>query len=98
VASQALCAQLRSTRHAPWSLAIRREQAIAGHLEQQRARLATALLQPGLFDHRTERAAVARNSVLDEALGRCRRRLAELDGTQSVSLERPRLVFGAIRR
>jgi hypothetical protein len=98
VASQALLALLRSTRHSAVSAAIRRERAIADHLEQQRARLATSLLQPALFDRRAERAAAAQNAVLDEALGRCSRRLLELDRNHSVSVERPRLVFGAIRR
>jgi hypothetical protein len=98
VASHALLALLRSTRHSAVSAAIRRERAIADHLEQQRARLATSLLQPALFDRRAERAAAAQNAVLDEALGRCSRRLLELDRNHSVSVERPRLVFGAIRR
>jgi superfamily II DNA or RNA helicase len=96
--SHALLSLLRSALHAPVSLAVRRERAIAEHLEQQRARLATSLVQAGLFDRRAERAAAAQNATLDEALGRCRRRLAELDRYGQVSIEPPRLVFGAIRR
>jgi hypothetical protein len=98
LASDALLGSLRSALHEPVTLAVRRERAIAGHLEQQRARLATSLLQPGLFDRRAERAASAHNATLDEALSRCHHRLAELEQYGRLSFERPRLVFGAIRR
>jgi superfamily II DNA or RNA helicase len=79
------------------SLADEREQAIAAGLRQQRARLATSLLQPGFFDRRTERAATAQNATLDEALERCARRLAELARHTPVSVDR-RLAFGIVRR
>jgi hypothetical protein len=79
------------------SLAVERETAIADALRQQRGRLATSLLQPGLFDRRAERAAAAHNATLDEALARCGRRLAELERTGSVSVER-RLAFGLVCR
>ena len=79
------------------SLAAERETAIADGLQQQRARLATSLLQPGLFDRRAERAAAAQNATLDEALERCGQRLAELARGDSVSVER-RLVFGLLCR
>jgi superfamily II DNA or RNA helicase len=74
-----------------------REQAIADDLHHQRARLATSLLQPGLFDRRTERAAAAQHATLDEALDRCRRRLDELARCGSVSIDR-RLAFGLVAR
>lgn len=98
LASHALLSSLRAAVHEPLSVAVRRERAIAEHLQQQRARLATSLLQPGLFDHRAERVAAAQNAVLDEALGRCTLRLAELDRQHRITCERPRLAFGAIRR
>jgi hypothetical protein len=79
------------------SLATEREEAIADGLRQQRARLATSLLQPGLFDRRAERAAAAQNATLDEALERCAHRLAELSRCDPVSVER-RLVFGLVCR
>jgi superfamily II DNA or RNA helicase len=79
------------------SLATERENAIADGLRQQRARLATPLLQPGLFDRRAERAAAAQNATLDEALERCAQRLAELARCHSVAVER-RLVFGLVWR
>ena len=79
------------------SLAVAREHAIEDGLHQQRARLATALVQPGLFDRRAQRAAAAQNATLDEALDRCRQRLAELTRHQTVSVDR-RLAFGVVRR
>ncbi len=69
-------------------LAGERERAIAEALRQQRARLATSLLQPGLFDRRVERVAAAQNATLDEALDRCARRLDELARCSSVSIDR----------
>jgi hypothetical protein len=79
------------------SLATARERAIADGLRQQRARLATSLLQPGLFDRRAERAAAAHTATLDDALERCTQRLAELARCDSISVER-RLVFGLVWR
>jgi sirohydrochlorin ferrochelatase len=79
------------------TLAEDRERAIAEGLRQQRARLATSLLQPGLFDRRAERAASAQNATLEEALDQCAGRLGELARTGAVSIER-RLVFGLVSR
>ena len=98
LASEAMLGSLRSALHEPQSLAVRREQAIADDIEQQRARLASSLLQPGLFDRRAERAAAAQNATLDEALERCRLRLTELDRQHRITATRPRLVVGVIRR
>jgi len=82
----------------PWhSLAVAREQAIAGGLRQQRGRIAASLLQPGLFDRRAERATAAQNATLDEALERCARRLDELARHRAVSIDR-RLVFALVAR
>jgi superfamily II DNA or RNA helicase len=83
--------------HPSRRLAGERESAIAEGLRQQRARLATSLLQPGLFDRRTERAAAAQNATLDEALERCAVRLDELARSRAVSIER-RLVFALVSR
>ena len=60
--------------------------AIAEELEQQRARLASALVQPGLFDRRAERAAAAQNATLDEALAplRASARRARQEGSDLV--------------
>jgi hypothetical protein len=78
------------------SLAAARERAIADGVRRQRARLATLLVQPGLFDRRAERATASQNATLEEALDRCTQRLDELD-RQTVSVDR-RLVFGVVRR
>jgi hypothetical protein len=86
-----------STIQQPHSLAVTREQAIADGLRRQRARIAASLLQPGLFDRRAERAAATQNATLDEALGRCARRLDELARYTAVSIDR-RLVFGLVTR
>ena len=78
-------------------LALQRERAIAEALRQQRARLATRLLQPGLFDRRAERAAAAQNATLDEALDRCAARLDQLERSCDVAIDR-RLAFGLLSR
>jgi len=92
-----LLSSFRSAVQQSRALADERERAIADHLRQQRARLATALLQPGLFDHRAERLVAAQNATLDEALDRCAVRLDELARSGVVSIER-RLVFGLLSR
>jgi superfamily II DNA or RNA helicase len=79
------------------SLAAERERAIADGVRQQRARLATSLLQRGLFDRRAERAAAAQNATLDEALGRCTSRLEELGRSGPAAIDR-RLVLGLVAR
>ena len=79
-------------------LARRREQAIAATLETQRARLAATLLQRSLFDRRSERAFAAQEAVLDEALGRCRARVAEIEASANLAAEPARLAFAVIRR
>ena len=50
-------ADLAARMQAGVELLSRREQAIAAALEDRHARLAATLLQPGLFDRRSERAA-----------------------------------------
>jgi superfamily II DNA or RNA helicase len=79
------------------ALACERERAIAEGLRQQQARLATSLLQPGLFDRRAEHLAAAQHVTLETALDRCRSRLAELERQTAATVER-RLVLGLLRR
>jgi hypothetical protein len=79
------------------SLAEARERAIAEGLRVERARLATSLLQPGLFDRRAERAAAAQYATLDEALDRCSHRLEELAREDSIAVDR-RLALGLVAR
>lgn len=92
-----LLSSLAADLHRSQSSAIERERVIAEGLRQQRARLATSLLQPGLFDRRAERAAAAQNATLNEALTRSSLRLAELGRAGSISIDR-RLAFGLVHR
>jgi hypothetical protein len=71
----------------------RREQAIARAVEARHARLAAALLQPGLFDRRTERAATARASLVDEARSRAAARVTQLEAAGRPVVDECRLVF-----
>jgi len=64
----------------PWlELSLRREQAIADDLRQRHARLSAGLLQPGLFERRTERAVAAQTTRLDEAISKSQGRLSALE-------------------
>jgi hypothetical protein len=71
----------------------RREQAVADALESRHARLAAALLQPGLFDRRAERAAAAQASLVREALSRAAARVARLEASGRPVVDERRLVF-----
>ena len=74
-------------------IAVGRERAIMNALEARRARMASTLLQAGLFDSRTERTAAAQAAVVDEALARCNERLTELTSAAVVAVSRRDLVF-----
>lgn len=80
------------------ALAIRRERAIADALTERRARLSAALVQPGLFDRRLERAAVSQNAVIEEALSRCAARLGELERRGQVIADAAALAFAVLLR
>jgi len=79
-------------------LATRREHAIADALTARRARLSAALVQPGLFDRRHERAAASQNAVIEEALSRCGARLRELDRRGHVIADAAALAFAVLLR
>jgi superfamily II DNA or RNA helicase len=66
-----------------------RERAIAAGVRHRHARIAADLLQPGLFDHRTERRAASQTAVLEEALGRCTARLESLERLTALSADPP---------
>jgi superfamily II DNA or RNA helicase len=80
------------------ALLIRREQAIAAALEKRHARLAANLLQPGLFDKRSDRAAQAHAALLDEARSRTAARLAALEASGKPVMEACSLVFAVALR
>ena len=86
-------AALAREMQAPVTLLTRREQAIARLLEERHARLAATLLQSGLFDRRTERAAAAQAIVLHEAQQRTAAKLTELAAAGRPLVEECRLVF-----
>lgn len=76
------------------TLALRRERDIIDEVERTRARL--ALRQPGLFDHRADRAALAQTVVLDDALSRCADRLAYLARLRMPARGAQSLVFAIV--
>jgi superfamily II DNA or RNA helicase len=71
----------------------RREHTIRDALQDRHARLAAALLQPGLFDRRVDRAAAAQAELLADALSRSDARLRELDALAAPRIDECRLVF-----
>jgi hypothetical protein len=75
------------------SVLLNRERAIADALRDRHARLASALLQPGLFDRRTDRAAAAQAALLADALSRAHARLRELAASGDPRVEECRLIF-----
>ena len=80
---------------APWlDLSRRREEAIERALRENHARLSARLLQPGLFDRRTERVAAAQAARVDEAMVRSRVRLDALDRLRRLHCGERRLLFG----
>jgi len=93
-AAASLEKSLRSHLH----LASRREHALIGGLQNERARLSPSLLQAGLFDRRAERAFAAQNAVLEEALARCRTRIDEIAAAGQPACEPARLAFLVIGR
>jgi superfamily II DNA or RNA helicase len=71
-----------------------RERALHHELVRHQARLSADLLQPGLFDHRHERAAAAQAALLDDALAASSLRLEQLSAAASLHVESCALVFG----
>jgi superfamily II DNA or RNA helicase len=76
-ATQAASTAAREGR-AALDLALEREVAIAEMLRTRQSRMASELVQRGLFDTRSERAAAARTSVLAGALDTCERHVDRL--------------------
>jgi hypothetical protein len=76
-------------------LARAREEALAAQLRLRQGRIAADMLQPGLFDHRAERRAIAQSRVLEEALGQCHARLDVLARLGAATPGEPVLRFAA---
>jgi superfamily II DNA or RNA helicase len=79
-------------------LAWRRERAIEEGLASRQARLSAAVIQRGLFDHRSERAAAAQTAVVEYALERCRARRREIEAARTISADEPSLAFAVLLR
>jgi hypothetical protein len=62
-------------------------------LREKHARLAAGLLQPGLFDRRSERAAAAQAARVDEAIAKSRVRLDALERLRRLRCGECRLLF-----
>jgi hypothetical protein len=94
VGHQRLIAAL-STSIQPWRLTMMsREKGLAEALRSRRARISAGLLQPGLFDHRAERAAAAQAFFVDAAMQRSSARLALLDRLQYLHEDHRAVAFG----
>lgn len=70
-----------------------RERALMDELRNRHARLSAGLLQPGLFDRRSERAAAAQASLLQQALSASATRMAQLMAAEALQVESCELVF-----
>jgi hypothetical protein len=78
-----------------WRLTMaHREKAIADALRLRHARIAVSLLQQGLFDRRTERAAAAQAFVVGTTVQKSIVRLALLDRLRHLREDRRAVVFG----
>ena len=69
---------LRGALEQPVALWLQRELDLVEGIRQEYARMSVALLQPGLFDRRTDRAAASQAATLDAALSHCRARLESI--------------------
>jgi superfamily II DNA or RNA helicase len=69
-----------------------RERDIADALARSGARLAA--IQPGLFDRRADRLAAAQRATLEEAIARCRQRLADLGRLEHTRKGTRDILFG----
>jgi hypothetical protein len=96
-AHQRLRDNLISTLDRGVALASHREEAIIAAAHHRHGRMAAALVQRGLFDRRAERAAEAQDAALEEMLGRCRARLAQLARRRVPLAATRELTFGLVR-
>jgi len=78
------------------TLTTERERAICASIRMRHARIAAELLQPGLFDRRTERRAAAQSSVFEDALAQCQSRLDEATRLTDARAGSPIIRFAAV--
>ena len=72
--------------HACAALALKRETALAQAIERRQARLASRLVQRGLFDRRAEREAQSQRELLEQALLRCGERRGTLERLENLTV------------
>ena len=96
--ADALQASVAAALHVPVELAALREEAILAAALSRHGRLASALLQRGLFDRRVERAAATQDAALRETLSHCRARLAKLARRRIPMTGSAAPAFGLVRR
>jgi superfamily II DNA or RNA helicase len=84
-----LLADVLQTLEPAIDAAIVREQAIVTAVERRHARLASSIVQAGLFDRRLQRDAAAQQDALRDTVARCQQRLMRLTRQR-------RVVCGAI--
>ncbi len=85
----------REALRAPLELGEDRERAILAVMTDRHARLAATLLQPGLFDRRSERAAASQKATIEEAGARCAERIRRLARGHTLQSGMRQFVFGA---
>ncbi len=79
----------------PWRLTMmHREEAIAGALRLRHARIAAGVLQPGLFDRRTEHVATAQAVIVEAAVRKSIARLALLGRLRHLREDGRAVAFG----
>ena len=91
-------ATVAAAGRAALELALERELAIALVLRTRQARMASELVQRGLFDTRTERAAAARTSVVGTAVDACERQVARLRRRKHLVPAGGELAFAVLSR
>ena len=87
---------LRTAMRRPSHLWQQRELDLMDVLRHEHARLSARLLQPGLFDHRANRAAAAQAAMRDAALEHCRERLKQLRACEDLRLGHCELAFAVL--
>jgi superfamily II DNA or RNA helicase len=96
--SSRLLLLLNETLRRPLALSLQREQDVIDALRHDHARMASALLQAGLFDRRASRAAASQAATLEAALSQCVTRLENLRAWSALRAECEALAFGVILR
>jgi len=80
----------------PKALWLQRELDLIESIRREHARMSATLLQPGLFDRRTDRAAASQAAMLDAALSHCRGRLEGLRAWRDLRAEGGDLAFAVM--